>query len=381
MTGQLEQEKERMAEERERLERQLIDVDKLLNECEQTLEEFQRQLSEFEQIRRQQNDFLPKNEREKAQSTIKMRWTEGSKTPTKMSALTDAVLHDDLVYIMDTGDEIENKIYVYNHSSFLWSQLPNSPTKSCPLVIIRDLPTLIGGFLGINLTNKLYSLVADRTSDNKEWIQTFPPMPSKRWGAAAVCTCNALIVAGGGRGGQIRGTVEVMSTETHQWSTAANLPKPLCHSSMKICGDRVYIVGGIDEDPLPSKSVYAYYASDACFQPVNFKGGEDVNTWASADQQFGICLQNKRADLPVTQTTCIVIDNSLLVIGGKDSEGKCTTAIYMYDPAQDSWEVINHMATPRSRCFAVVLPDNQLMIVGGRTPSGDTDTVELITLF
>ena len=383
MTGQLEQERERITEERERIERQLVDVNKLLNECEQTLKEFQRQLSELEQIRGQQKDLLSKNE---AQSTIKIRWKEGSKTPSKMSALTDAVLHNDSVYIIMHTDtsRIENKIYVYRLNSALWSQLPNCPTLSCPLVIIGDLPTLIGGFRGISLTNKLYSLVADETSDSKEWIQKFPPMPSKRWGTAAVCTCNALIVAGGGGGGQIRRTVEVMRTETHQWFTATDLPKPLCHSSIKICGDRLYIIGGVDENLVPSKSVYAYHASDAPFQSVNSEGPvleKDVNTCANVDQQFGASLQNKIADLPVTQTTCIVIKNSLLAIGGKDSDNKCTTAIHMYNPARDSWEAINHMATPRSRCFAVVLPNNQLMIVGGRTLSGDTDTVELIVLF
>ena len=181
-----------------------------------------------------------------------------------------------------------------------------------------------------------------------------------------------------------------MDTDNHQWSTATDLPQPLCHTSVKICGDRLFIIGGVNEDFVPSKSVYAY-ALDALFQSVNFQAPllvEGINkTTASAtiesnDQQYSISLQNKVTDLPVTQTTCIMIaEHSLLAIGGKDSENKFTTAIHMYKPSTDSWEVISHMATPRSRCFATFLHDNQLMIVGGRTLVGDSDTTELITLF
>ena len=57
----------------------------------------------------------------------------------------------------------------------------------------------------------------------------------------------------------------------------------------------------------------------------------------------------------------------LLALGGKDSHNKPTTAVYMYNQATNSWNVISHMATARWGCFAAVLPNNQLMVVGGRT--------------
>ena len=74
---------------------------------------------------------------------------------------------------------------------------------------------------------------------------------------------------------------------------------------------------------------------------------------------------NKVAAPPVTDTTCVSILGRLLTIGGMDSNNKPTTAVYMYNPDSDSWEVISHMATPRYYCFAAVLPNNQLMVVGG----------------
>ena len=67
-------------------------------------------------------------------------------------------------------------------------------------------------------------------------------------------------------------------------------------------------------------------------------------------------------------------------MGGKDSDDKETTAIHMYNPTTNSWEVISHMTTPRESCLVAVLPQNELMVVGGGTPDGVTDSVEIATI-
>ena len=87
------------------------------------------------------------------------------------------------------------------------------------------------------------------------------------------------------------------------------------------------------------------------------------------------------ADTPVTLSTCASLQGKLLAVGGKDSNDKYTTAIYMYNPTTNSWEVISHMATPRSRCLVAVLPHNELMVVGGSTHGGSrTNSVEFATI-
>ena len=78
-------------------------------------------------------------------------------------------------------------------------------------------------------------------------------------------------------------------------------------------------------------------------------------------------IWNRISDLPVKISTGVTLHDQLVVIGGDDSEDKATAAIHMYQPATNSWEVISHMKTSRSRCLAAVLPDNQLMVVGGFT--------------
>ena len=79
------------------------------------------------------------------------------------------------------------------------------------------------------------------------------------------------------------------------------------------------------------------------------------------------------------------IHGQLLLIGGEGSDEKPTTAVHMYNPTTDSWEVISHMGTPRLQCIAAVLPNNQLIVAGGQIDKDHlygtvTDLTELATI-
>ena len=67
-------------------------------------------------------------------------------------------------------------------------------------------------------------------------------------------------------------------------------------------------------------------------------------------------------------------------MGGESSVDKETTVIHMYNTTTNSWEVISHMATPRSQCLLPVLPQNELMVVGGHIPNDVTDSTEIASI-
>ena len=91
-------------------------------------------------------------------------------------------------------------------------------------------------------------------------------------------------------------------------------------------------------------------------------------------------------DVPVTQATCVSLCNQLLAVGGSEknrySKDEPITAIHWFNPSTDSWEVIGHMNMGRCNCFAAVLPNNELMVVGSSITSStvDAETAELATL-
>ena len=131
----------------------------------------------------------------------------------------------------------------------------------------------------------------------------------------------------------------MLNSETKQWSTAADLPQPISHAPGAVCGDQIYVMG---------KAVYTCTVP-ALMMSIRNRG---ARVWKEV------------AAPPVTDTTCVSVHGRLLAIGGTDSHEAPISAIHMYNPTADSWEIISHMETPRYNSIAAVFPNNQLMVVG-----------------
>ena len=101
-------------------------------------------------------------------------------------------------------------------------------------------------------------------------------MPTKRMFVTAACTGTVLIIAGGlGEKFKSLATVEVLNCETSQWSTAADVPKPLFCCSAAVHGDQLYMLGG----PSDNKSVYTCSVS-ALLQTCTQKSSLEERTSA-----------------------------------------------------------------------------------------------------
>ena len=144
---------------------------------------------------------------------------------------------------------------LYNSDTEQWSTLPQCPKEYFTLTVVNGLVTAVGGMKSGRHTNTLLSFVEEQWK--REWVKRFPPMPTKRALTAVVCSGKALVVAGGWREGDRLTTVEVMDTDTLQWSSASSLPHGLSDASATVCGDRVYLVAGIVEHGHSTKTVLA----------------------------------------------------------------------------------------------------------------------------
>ena len=204
-------------------------------------------------------------------------------------------------------------------------------------------------------------------------------MPTKRWLAAIVCNGWYLAVAGGiGETENSLKTVEVMDSETLQWSTASSLPQSLYSTSATLCGDQVCVLGGRDCNHAPSKLIFTCSLVSLLQSRQTQSLVAGISNLALANTPR---VWHQLADTPYYLSTCASLHGQLLAVGGKVSDDKETTAIHMYNTTTNSWEVISHMATPRYRCLVAVLPHDKLMIVGGRTFDSMSDSVEIATGF
>ena len=372
-------EKSRQIEEKDQQlrdkHRQLEEKDRYLGRVNQQLEASEKVVAQFERRIAELEKQLSRREQQKTKASssgnsFKLRWRKGKRAPRKMYKNYDTVVDGNTVYVVKSNTV---NIYSYDVISDSWSQLPDSVHKDSSMTVINGCLTTVGGGPYPNF-NELFSLTGN--GSGRRWTQQFPPMPTKRMQTTSLCTGTTLIVAGGwGESGSVLSIVEVMDTETRQWSTAADLPQSLYHASAAVCGDQLYMLGGL-VDGSYVKSAYTCSVS-ALLQSCVPSSLEAKFQKTSLEDKARVWRQV--ADLPVVRTTCESFYGQLLAVGGTEL-GEGTTAIYMYNPTTNSWEIISHMTTARYHCFTAVLPDNRLMVAGGVTKHGYTDSVELATV-
>ena len=334
------------------LKKQLVASDQMIAQLYQNLQQKEKIIQELleENQRLQKLNFF-------LQQKLTLRWkTRNAAVQCKMSS-GSATVSGSIAYF---GADGSSQVHAYNLYTEEWSTLPECPTYNFTLSVVNGFLTAVGGRQNaildhFQVTNTLFSLMQE--GEKKNWVDHFPPMPTKREYTAVVCSRKALIVAGGkGEWWTKLTTVEVMDTNTRQWSTVSSLPHPLYSASATICGDRVYLGGGWEVGGYSRKSVFTYSLA------------ENHPAWHTS------------TELPVTDSTCVTLNGQLVAVGGRDSDGKYTNNIYSYDTETSSWEVISHMPTARCQCLATVLPGNKLMVVGGETYTGDTHKFDITTV-
>ena len=387
------QEKDQLIEERER---QLKHVTQQLESSQKENAQFQTRIQELEQqqVNRESSMEVLANPqprprdppqtchsdtgtREVTRDSFTLRWREAKKVPCELTRGTNAIVDGDMVYLKDSGTR--DIIYAYTSTDDTWDQLPYCETEVCSLAVVENLLTTIGGSIDGRVTNQLFSL----TSTSKKWIEVFKSMPTKRSSSVAVCTEQALIVAGGNNQvGRRLATVEVMDIDTEEWSPAADLPEPLSTASVTIRHDRIYLVGGYNVSGA-TKSVYTCSLNDLFLSCRSRSLGERLARSLSLTRPARSTIWHKVADLPVIASTCVTLHGQLLAISGSDSNDTPTSDVCIYHPTYNTWEVISKMKISRRWCFAAVLPSNKLMVAGGCTTSSilsKTDSVEIATV-
>ena len=353
--------------------------DKTISDLQQTISHHERE-REIQQLKQQdiassiQPQQLPVTAEKTQTATAvsvaqkdisEMTWREGKKAPERMYRGA-AVVDGNTAYFRPYGS---SRVYSYQNilGNEQWSRLPDNPNTAFSLAVIHGLLTSVGGYDSWNKdTNTLLSLTGEGV--RKQWSEVFPPMPTPRSSTACITTEKALVVAGG-IAGSFPATVEVMDINTKQWTTVCSLPLKLGSLSGIVCGDSLYLAGGITGYSW-SKSIFTCSLPDL-WQPKTL-GSRRRRTLTRSN------VWKEISSLPVTRSTLASFGGHLLAIGGDDDSESPTTDIYRYDSHTDSWHVISQMKNKRSMCLAVTLPEDQLIIVGGFTGIRGTDSVEIL---
>ena len=244
-----------------------------------------------------------------------------------------AAVHGSTAYF-----SIRHDVYSYTVPENKWTKLPQCKYQYFAMAVINDALTTIGGVdCQEAATETLLGL------SGGSWEEVLPPMPTKRVDPAAANTPTHLVVAGGTSAflGDNTATVEVLNTETLQWSTASNLPEAVDYPQMTTCGEYLYLAGNRSD-------VFSCSVKDL---PNSSDGGSVWTRLASIPTSEGSSLATLRG--------------RVLAIGGFCYYSGPEVGIHCYDVATNSWSLISEMATPGREVLTAVLPSNELVVVGG----------------
>ena len=281
---------------------------------------------------------------------MSIQWRTCSDAPEAMKR-GSAVSHDKMAYFNPF-----NSTAVYQFEEDQWTALPECPHYDSALTVVNEQLTTVGGShgrWGDESTNSLASLTGE--GKDRKWVEHFPRMPTSRYDLAAVCRGTSLIAAGGRGGGRRRvlRTVEVMDTESLQWTLVNPLPHPMEGASIAVSQEKVYLLGGFDQN---GGTLSVFTCSTLQTQSL------DAQLEKPANQ---LIPWHQVADAPHYFSTAVCVGEVLLAVGGESAACEETSAIAAYNPTSDSWEDIGYMTTPRSFPLVALLPSNELIVAGG----------------
>ena len=382
------QNKDRQLQDKDQLQQEQQQVNQLLRKMlelkNQQITELQRGTSQRGQTpRRHAQDLQPQLQQlqlsEDQQTEVKkkpaskeltLKWRKGPKAPAVMDRGSSTIIGE-TVYV---NSYYSQDVYAFHCNTTQWSTLPQCPCMHSTLTTINCMLTAVGGQDANSFymyTNKVI------TYCDHKWVELYPPMPTERCWAAVLSTTTHVAVMGGWNGANRLAITEVMDIQTKQWSTASPLPYGTYRASTTLCGEILYLIGGVSASN--KYSVLSCRFSDLVQSTQSTSPSTQKRPSSSTIATHSKVWQNI-PDLPVRGSTCVTVQGKVLAIGGLDKQGKTSTSIYELNTDNNEWSHKSDMKIARSVCLATTLPDNNMLVVGGLTDDTIiTDETEIAT--
>ena len=277
-----------------------------------------------------------------------VKWRELAPLPVGHSAHT-AVLLGGNVYVgggFEGNNDDDKDCYrldVYNVTTNQWSSSPiTTPYCDFAMTVLDDkLITAGGATKNDEVVKEVLVLNAGQWKDYSE-------MPTARYCATAVGYHSMLIVVGGvimveGEWTVIS-TTELLDTTNGCWYTCNNLPSPHQQLQAAIMNDKLYLLGGTDENTKPSPQVFVVSLDTLSTHQLN---------WQSAP------------NTPWCYCTPVVLHKKfLLTVGGRKQSR--TSEVYALNPSTGQWKHLTNIPVARSGPAVVGVADN-IIVIGGMT--------------
>ena len=239
----------------------------------------------------------------------------------------------------------------YETRSNQWKILPSCPVRCFRLGQLSDKLVAVGGKDKKGaVVYRVYTYVQE--SQHGQWRKLISPMPTPRWWSTVIAYNSSIAVCGGFEGD---GVVEVFNSE---WYTAAPLPVACVYMQLTIIDETCYLGGG----------AYSSSMSIMCASlPSLFQCS------SPHEQQTSASVWTMLPDVPLYHTALANMGGTLLALGGTgcESESLPSDAIHAYSASTKAWLEIASLPQACSHATAELLPSGEVMLIGGRDSKGE----------
>ena len=292
----------------------------------------------------------------------KLKWRRGADLPVAMSRPHLVKIRNNIYCGGGTTDKVDTARLVFKYVPIAdaWSPLPPCPTLHHGLSELNNALVLVGGVMhndaSLTPTNSVY------TFQDPNWVTSLPPMPTARFDPS-VFTHNTHLIACGGVTGwtsvkqfTCTSTVEVLSSETGQWSTLAPLPFPLRLMSTAISNGRCYLIGGDDQEGIDLRAFSAPL-------PLLIASGTHPSHSSAVWEVLPNC--------PLYGSAAAELGGCVLALGGTTQATVSSTDVYLYSGNSKSWRRSTAVNLPIASYVATsaTLAGNSIIVVGGQENS------------
>ena len=240
-------------------------------------------------------------------------------------------------------DEDSYRLDVYNLTTNQWSPSPIT-TPYCDFamtILLGKLVTVGGSTKNDEIVKKVLVLNAGHWDD-------YSKMLTSRYRATAVGYHSMLIVVGGGTKVEnewtVASTTELLDTTDGRWYSCSNLPSPHVHLQAAVMNNKLYLLGGFNEDNKLSSQVFVASLDTLSSHQLN---------WQSAPNTPWCC-----------STPVVMYDKFLLTVGGWQQNR--TSEVCVFNPSNGQWQHLTNIPAARS-APAVVSAADDIIIIGGVT--------------
>ena len=286
-----------------------------------------------------------------------------------------AAIHNSKVYISamyaDETDELVHRVLVYSTNEQKWNVL-EAPKQHCmsAIAVVDNHITLIGGIdAEAEVTNTLSTLY----EEEGQWKQVLPLMHTGRCCPDVISHDNLLLVTGGLAEDDLT-VLDILDLTTMKWTApeGLNLPIQLFQHDLALCGEYLYLVGGV--------TVVESESTKACNpQAWTAKWSDVKQTAAPQHSQPQRVVWTRIADPPTLSPTLVSCGGKLYTVGGeRTGDNKPISTVYTYITARDQWVSVGDMSVGRVGHCAVPLSSNTIFVAGGSNPYDGGPSMSLL---